>query len=411
MPDTRFSSTHPLLPPTTEEDRVSWLRLLRSRRVGPTTFHRLMAEHGSAEAALEALPGIAAAAGVADYRPCPEGVARAELRAGREAGAQLICRGDPHWPAALDEMADAPPLFWALGHPRLLDRPAVALVGARNASSLGTRMSRALARGLGEAGFAVVSGLARGIDAAAHHAALESGTVAVQAGGVDVPYPSENAALADEIARRGLRLSEQPIGLSPQARHFPARNRIISGLARAVVVVEAAARSGSLITARTALDQGREVLAVPGHPLDARAAGCNLLIRDGAGLVRSVEDVIEAIGPARAPAPSDQPPLPELAAPESRAADAPSRSADPRRTGERRKGAALPAPMPERRGLAETAALHGLILQRLGPSPLAEDQLIRDLDAPAARVAPVLVELELDGRIRRAPGGLLSRAD
>jgi len=379
---------------------VSWLRLLRSRRVGPTTFHRLIAEHGSPAAALEALPAVAAAAGVENYRPCPEGVARAELRAGREAGARLICRGDPHWPAALDHMTDAPPLFWTKGDAALLRRPTVALVGARNASSLGTRMARALARGLGEAGFIVVSGLARGIDAAAHHAALDTGTIAVQAGGVDVVYPSENTALAEQIAQRGLRLSEQPMGLSPQARHFPARNRIISGLARAVVVVEAAARSGSLITARTALDQGREVLAVPGHPFDARAAGCNLLIRDGARLVRSAEDVLEAIGDLPA---QDQPALPGLAAPHAEASPRPAPG---------NHAAQAPAPpQPDRRSLRDTAALHSEILQRLGPSPLAEDQLIRDLAAPASRVAPVLVELELDGRIRRAPGGLLSRAD
>jgi DNA processing protein len=182
-----------------------------------------------------------------------------------------------------------------MGDPALLARPMIALVGARNASSLGTRMARRLAEELGEAGYVVVSGLARGIDTAAHHASLATGTVAVMAGGVDIVYPVENAVLAQEIAETGLRLSEQPMHLEPQARHFPRRNRIISGLAKAVVVVEAAAKSGSLITARTALDQGRDVLAVPGHPFDARAGGCNMLIRDGAVLVRSAADVIEAL--------------------------------------------------------------------------------------------------------------------
>jgi DNA processing protein len=239
-------------------------------------------------------------------------------------------------------------------------------------------MARRLAEELGQAGFVVVSGLARGIDTAAHHASLASGTVAVMAGGVDVVYPVENAVLAQEIAERGLRLSEQPMHLEPQARHFPRRNRIISGLARAVVVVEAAAKSGSLITARTALDQGREVLAVPGHPFDARAGGCNMLIRDGATLVRSAADVIEAMGREPDPAPAPE-------------AQAPIRPALPRRP-----------------SLAAAAALHGLILDRLGPSPLAEDQLIRDLALPAAEVAPELVSLELEGRIRRQPGGLLS---
>jgi len=259
----------------------------------------------------------------------------------------------------------------------------VALVGARNASSLGTRMARALARELGEAGYVVASGLARGVDAAAHLAAVESGTIAVLAGGVDVIYPAENAGLAADIARRGLLLSEQPMGMAPQARHFPHRNRIISGLARAVVVVEAAARSGSLITARDALDQGREVLAVPGHPFDARAAGCNMLIRDGALLVRGGKDVIAALPMEET---DEQPELPKRPA----APDTP------------------PAPPPDKRSLRETAKLHQQILSRLGPSPLAEDQLIRDLAAPAGRVGPALVDLELDGKITRQAGGLLA---
>ncbi|MEY8841434.1 DNA-processing protein DprA, partial [Cribrihabitans sp. XS_ASV171] len=215
----------------------------------------------------------------------------------------------------------------------VLSRPMIALVGARNCSSLGTRMARALAHDLGKAGHVVVSGLARGIDTAAHIAALDTGTVAVMAGGVDVIYPAENAALAGDIAAQGLRLSEQPLRMTPQARHFPRRNRIISGLAQAVVVVEAAAKSGSLITARDALDQGREVLAVPGHPFDARAAGCNMLIRDGARLVRNAEDVIEALAPAAPPEQLDM--------------NVVLRD--------------LPAPPPEKRNLRETAALHSQI--------------------------------------------------
>jgi DNA processing protein len=236
-----------------------------------------------------------------------------------------------------------------------------------------------MARDLGRAGFVVVSGLARGVDAAAHLAALDSGTVAVMAGGVDVIYPTENADLARDIGKRGLLVSEQPMQLAPMARHFPTRNRIISGLARAVVVIEAAAKSGSLITARDALDQGREVLAVPGHPFDARAAGCNHLIRDGAQLVRSAEDVIAALPP------------------------------DPVQPAQRDLLADLP-PEPQRRGLRETAVLHQQILDRLGPSPVAEDQLIRDLSLSAGAVGPVLVDLELDGQICRHAGGLLSRS-
>ena len=379
-----FSLPTPFTPPTTEEDELVWLRLIRSRKVGPVTFWRLLGEYGSASAALAALPGVARAAGVTEYTSCPEGVARAELAAARKAGARLICKGQPAYPARLAELADAPPVLWALGNLSLAARPMVALVGARNASSLGLRMARRLSESLTRAGFTVVSGLARGIDAAAHEAALEGGTIAVQAGGVDVIYPTENTKLAQEIARRGLRLSEQPMGLDPQARHFPQRNRIVSGLAEAVIVVEAALRSGSLITAREALDQGREVLAVPGHPVDARAGGCNALIRDGAVLVRNVEDVIEALAargvPIAAPPALHEPPAPG------------PRPARPK------------APPPgQTRTLAETAALHSQILDRLGPSPLAEDQLIRDLAIPAAAVAPELLTLELEGRIARAP--------
>jgi DNA processing protein len=241
-------------------------------------------------------------------------------------------------------------------------------------------MARRLAEDLAAQGYVVVSGLARGVDTAAHQAALAGGTIAVQAGGVDVIYPPENASLAHDIARQGLRLSEMPMGLQPQARHFPARNRIISGLSQAVVVVEAAARSGSLITARNALDQARDVFAVPGHPLDARAAGCNILIRDGATLVRSAEDVIAALGPlsaAAVPAPK--------AAPASR------------------------VPAPARPTQPTAARLREMILACLGPSPVAEDQLLRDLAAPATHVAPALVDLELEGKIARQSGGLLSR--
>ncbi|MEP2890240.1 DNA-processing protein DprA [Tateyamaria sp.] len=377
--DTHPSSTHPPLPPTSEDDRFACLRLLRSRRVGISTYQRLLIEHGTAQNALAALPEVARAAGVSRYEICPEGVIHAELKAGRLASARLIAQGTPDYPAPLNDLPDAPPFLWVIGDTSLLHKPAIALVGARNASSLGTRMARGLARDLGNAGYTVVSGLARGIDAAAHLAALDTGTIAVQAGGVDTIYPAENTELALNIAKQGLRLSEQPMGLQPMARHFPARNRLISGLAQATVVVEAAAKSGSLITARDALDLGRDVLAVPGHPMDARASGCNMLIRDGAVLVRDSADVIEAIAPLA-------PRTPELPL------------------------TAPPATPPDRRSLHETANLHGQILNRLGPAPLPEDQLIRDLDAPSESVMPLLVELELEGSINRGPGGLLTRA-
>jgi DNA processing protein len=369
--------------PVTDADRLDRLRLLRSRRVGAVTFHRLMAEHGTASAALAALPGIAKSAGVVEYEPCPIGVVQAELKAGRAVGAQLIVHGEAGYPQLLADLPDAPPVLWVLGDAALLNRPAVAMVGARNASSLGVRMSRRLASGLVEAGFVVISGLARGIDAAAHEAALEGAgsTVAVMAGGVNVIYPPENEALAREIAAKGCRVSEHPPGLEPQARHFPLRNRIVAGLSRAVVVVEAASRSGSLITARAALDYGREVMAVPGHPFDARASGCNMLIRDGALLVRSTSDVLQALGaPAVSAELEDRLPV-------------------------------LPGPAAPQRPLKDVALLHSMILSRLGPSPLAEDQLMRDLKVTSAELAPEILTLELDGRIARQPGGLLSRLD
>jgi DNA processing protein len=365
-----------------EDDRIDRLRLVRSRRVGAVTFHRLIAEHGSARAALAALPAIARAAGVEEYEICPMGVIQAELKQGRALGARLLTHGEPGYPAALAEVPDAPPILWVLGTADLLSRPMVGMVGARNASSLGVRMARRLGAGLAEGGFTVVSGLARGIDAAAHEAALEGEgrTIAVMAGGIDVIYPPENTALAQAIAENGCRISEHPPGLEPQARHFPLRNRIVAGLSRAVVVVEAAAKSGSLITARAALDYGREVMAVPGHPFDARASGCNMLIRDGALLVRGPQDVAEALGTA----------MP---------------------TGDEARLPLLPGPAAVQRPLKDVALLHSMILSRLGPSPLAEDQLMRDLNVTPAQLAPELLSLELDGRILRQPGGLLSRAD
>lgn len=482
-----FSSTTPFTPPTTEGDRLSWLRLIRSRKVGPATFHRLLAEHGSPAVALAALPAMARAAGLPDYEPCPEGVAAAEMTAARKAGMRMVCWGTDDYPADLADLPDAPPVLWLRGDPSVLFAPMVALVGARNASSLGRRMAARLAQDLGAAGLTVVSGLARGIDAAAHEAALPTGTVAVLAGGADVTYPPENADLLARIAGAGAVLSEQPPGLEPQARHFPLRNRIISGLALGVVVVEAAEKSGSLITARNALDQGREVLAVPGHPVDARAGGCNLLIRDGCTLVRSADDVLEALGPAlaraaelragrarppRHPAPSaptapsaarrlaeaarsylarttpdpaaairpGAPTAPPGALQHHARADVARPPAQPMPPGTPVQGAlpptgpgglgpssgqlpsppALPLrlseqalagipPGPPPRPGDETRRLHAVILNRLGPAPLAEDQLIRDLALPAARVAPELLTLELEGRIERRPGGLLTR--
>lgn len=384
MSDVPHSSIPPQLPPTTEEDICLWLRLLRSRRVGPTTFFRLLKEHRSVSAAFAALPEIAAKAGVKDYSPCSEDTAAAEREAARRFGAAPLFWGASNYPKALYDLPDAPPMLWAFGDLALLSSPAIALVGARNASSLGTRMARSLASELGEAGHVIVSGLARGIDAVAHKAAIETGTIAVFAGGVDVIYPVENADLARQIGQKGLILSEQPMGLQPRSRHFPARNRIISGLSRAIVVVEAAVKSGSLLTARNALDQGREVLAVPGHPIETRASGCNLLIRDGATLVRSGQDVFDALAPLAPPTPSLRQPELNLKSPE---------------------------PVAEKRNLQETSALHRQIMDRIQQTPMGEDHLIRDMHASSHQTSSALVDLELSGQITRTVAGLWMRKE
>ncbi len=368
-----FSCQTPHTPPTTEEDELSFLRLVRSRRVGPTTFHKLMAEHETADAALRALPDLARASGMENYEPCPLPVVRKELLAGRKLGARLLLYGCAGYPSGLLGLSDAPPILWSLGDPALASRPTVALIGARNASSLGLRMARLLAHDLAEAGFVIVSGLARGIDAAAHEAALTQGTIGVQAGGIDVIYPTENTELYAGVAGKGLRLAELAPGMDPRAQHFPQRNRIIAGIAQVTVVIEAAARSGSLLTARMALDYGRDVMAVPGHPLDSRATGCNMLIRDGAVLIRNAEDVIALIG------------TPDLAPP-------PKPIADPR-----------PAPEPAPDDVAHR------ILATLGPSPTPEDLVLRDLALDAATFTRTVFMLELDGKVQRLPGGMLSR--
>ncbi len=351
--------------PRSDADRLDWIRLIRSRRVGPVTFIRLIREHGSAAAALEALPDVAAASGEENYEPFGHENALAEFTAAKATGARLLCLGEADYPEMLSAIDDPPPVLWMLGDQAIFNRPAVALVGARSASSAGLRMARRLASDLSDAGYAVVSGLARGIDGAAHASALKGGTIAVQAGGVDNIYPQENTDIANAILEHGTRLSEMPMGLQPQARHFPRRNRIISGLSAAVVVIEGAARSGSLITARDALDQGREVMAVPGSPLDGRSAGCNMLIRDGATLIRSAEDIIEVIQKVE-----------------------PEPDADP-----------LPADT-----LAED--LSERIMEMMSVTPVPEDQLIRMLGCPTRHITSALSLLELEQRIVREPGGL-----
>lgn len=383
MDDTPFSEffadgfAEPAPPPLTtapsQAELFARLRLARSRRVGPVTFQRLLAEHKTAEAALSALPDLAEAAGMRGYAPADESAVRSEIRAARKARARLLAWGAPGYPGRLAEIGSAPPILWAQGDMSLATARCVALVGTRNASSLALRMTRALGRDLADAGVTVISGMARGVDAAAHEAALPR-TLAIHAGGLDRPYPPDNAALAARVAAEGGALSERPFGHTPRAQDFPRRNRIVSGLAQIVVVVEAAARSGSMITARDALDQGREVMAVPGHPMDGRASGCNLLLRDGASLVRGVDDILAVLDTLGAPH------LPGLER------HPPPDSAD-----------LVPIPQPE--------GLKAAVLGFLGNVPTPEDQLCRDAGCAPATLATLLSELELAGEIARRPGG------
>ncbi len=362
----------------TDDERLQRLRLIRSDNVGPVTFDRLVERFGSASAALDALPALARRGGRgAHVRVCSRADAEREIDALRAIGARLIARGEPAYPPLLAAIDDAPPLISVRGDPRMLGRRAVAVVGSRNASLNGRRIAASLAAALGEAGIVVVSGLARGIDAAAHQATLATGTVAVVAGGVDVVYPPESAALHAEIAARGAIVSELPPGVQPQARHFPRRNRLISGLALGVVVVEAALRSGSLITARMALEQGREVFAVPGSPLDPRARGTNDLIRQGAALTESADDVLALLGGDGRPATVAAPPpaMPAMSAmPDERELDAAART------------------------IAET----------LSPAPVTVDEIIRTCQLSPAVVTTVLLEWELAGRLERHPGNKVS---
>lgn len=371
------------MPPTTltPAERIDWLRLIRSENVGPVTFHQLLRRFGSAAAALQALPHLVRRGGRSGALAlCGRATAEAELEAIDRLGGRLIASGEPDYPAPLAAIEDAPPLIGVLGHAPLLRRRTVAIVGARNASANGRRLAELIAEGLSTAGCLVASGLARGIDTAAHRGALkaEGGTVAVVAGGLDIAYPPENAELMAEIARRGVVIAENPPGTQPQARHFPRRNRIISGLSLGVAVVEAAAKSGSLITARMALDQGREVFAVPGSPLDPRCRGSNGLIRQGASLVERAEDILAGLSPLGTGS------MGEPAAPGFAGADA-ARMTD---------------------GEAEKA--HRIVLELLGPDPVEVDELIRQCQLSAAAVLTVLLEIELAGRLERHPGQRVS---
>jgi DNA processing protein len=355
-----------------EAERLARLRLARTEGVGPVGFAQLLARHGSAGAAIEVLQDmrkpVAEAAAVADE------LADAALR-----GARHLILGDADYPPLLAELKDPPPVLLALGDAGLAARPVVAMVGARNASAAGRGLAREMAAALGAAGWVVASGMARGIDAAAHQGALPTGTIACVAGGVDVAYPPENAGLQADVTAGGLVLGELPPGTEPQARHFPRRNRLIAGVARGVVVVEAAPGSGSLITARLSAEAGREVMAVPGHPLDPRSKGGNGLIRDGAVLVESAEDVLAVLSPFSV-----------------------TRPVPPRR------------PVPARRPVAPAAkavTTEGIeFLDLLSLSGVTMDELVRASGLSAAEVQARLTDLEMDGMIVRLSGGRVARA-
>jgi DNA processing protein len=368
-----------------DSERLDWLRLARSEGVGPVIFRQLLQRYGTAKAALNALPELSRRGGrQRAIQAFPADRALAEIDAARATGAWHLACCEPDYPIALAAIDSAPPLITLRGRPELLARPKIALVGARNASANGRKIAQDIARDLAAAGVAVVSGLARGIDSAAHAGALQAsagGTIAVIAGGVDVLYPPENGPLFDRIGSEGLVVAELPPGTVPQARHFPRRNRIISGLSQAVVVIEAALKSGSLITARFALDQGREVMAVPGSPLDPRCRGANHLIRQGALLVEEATQILEVLDG-----------IPVIAA------------------GNPRPSTVLAEPPQATVTIDESdeKAVREAILSQLGPSPVGVDELLRQCQCSAPVMGLVLLELDLAGRLERHPGNRVS---
>jgi DNA processing protein len=398
-----------------DDEKLAWLRLIRSEGVGPRTFRGLVKRYGSATAALAALPRLYRESGRV-LHVCTQEEVEAELAACARLSVSLIAVTDASYPAALAATADAPPLIALRGDTAVLDRPMVAIVGSRNASALGLRFAERIARELGEAGFTIVSGLARGIDARAHAASLASGTVAVLAGGHERVYPNENRPLLERIVESGAAVSEMPIAWEPRGRDFPRRNRIVSGLSHGTIVIEAARGSGSLITARFAVEQGREVFAVPGSPLDPRAEGTNDLIRQGATLVSACEHVIEVLAPIIA---GKQ----DRSAPNGLAEEA-STAQEPLWEeldlfGERTPVPSVEVPSAELRPAAfegpdedrdeRDDGMHSMdrVLAVLGASPAALDDIVRGCGLPASAVRATLLELELDGRITRMGGDLV----
>ncbi|MGA2044462.1 MAG: DNA-processing protein DprA [Roseiarcus sp.] len=377
----------------TDAQRFDWLRLTRCENVGPRTFHALIHNCGGVAAALKALPDLARRGGATrPIRVATIAEIERELAAAHRAGARFVASCEPDYPPALRHIESAPPILALVGGAEAFRRPAVAIVGSRNASGAGLAFADRLARALGRAGYAIVSGLARGIDQRAHAASLETGTIAVLAGGHARPYPPEAAAMIPRIAASGAVISEMPIEWEPRGRDFPRRNRIVAGLALGAVIVEAARGSGSLITARLAAEQNREVFAVPGSPLDPRAEGTNDLLRDGANLCARPEDVLNVLEPLRARDPF------AILREETPAAPVAARR--------------IPAdPAPSARGESALAAapvsadpVRARVLELLGPAPISIDELARVAEAPIGEVRVVLLELELAGRLEVAGG-------
>lgn len=371
-----FDTAQNNLPTLSDSDKIDWLRLIRTENVGPVTFHRLLDRFGTAGKALDALPHLSKKGGrVKPQTPPPVAQIEAEFEALEKFGGTFVFAAEDDYPLALSSTEDAPPVLAIKGNRKLLNRAGIGMVGARNASLNGKKFAEKLARELGEADQIVVSGLARGIDTSAHQGSLQTGTIAVVAGGINIIYPPENKNLYEQIADYGLVVAESPFGAEPMAQHFPKRNRIISGLSAGVVVVEATLKSGSLITARMAGEQGRDVFAVPGHPLDPRAAGPNKLLKDGAILIENAHDVLQALADF---------------------------------SGNRRGLRDIPAPTyyPEPTEFDEAEAEDGrdLIIGCLSASPVTVDEIIQTCHMKVGAVAAVLLELELAGRVQRLPG-------
>jgi DNA processing protein len=360
-----------------DSDRLDWLRLARTEGIGPQTFHKLIARYKTATRALEALPDLVTKGGAKrGLKVYAAELAQKEIDATAKAGAQLLCACEVQYPTMLGNIDSAPPILRVSGNLALVQKTSVGIVGARTASASGRKMARMLAHSLAEAGFLVTSGLARGIDTAAHEAATPPRTAAVIAGGIDHLYPPENAALQKAIAAEGLLITEMPIGTAPRAEHFPRRNRIISGMSTVVIIVEAALRSGSLITARFANEQNREVFAVPGSPLDPRCEGTNKLIKDGANILTSVNDVLDFLN-------REVTPLQAMLF-------------------ERESGPLLP---PDEDADDTTRRE---ILGLLSVNAVDIDDLIREANATPEAVMAVLLELEVAGRLTRSAGGMVA---